>query len=398
MFFVERHEIPIVEISLCFHAGSAYDANKSGIAQLCNALLLQGTQDYSAEQINTRIEECGAQIYTNSDRDMALIAIRSLTKSRYLNNAVHLLSEILHGPAFAEQDFNRLRNLVQMAQQKQNRMPELVARNIFYQTIYPNHPYGKPVLGIPESLVTLTVNDVIEFYQQYYVAKNATINIVGDLTNDQAHKICKLLMKNLSLGKIAKKIPIAKSLSKSVERYVQFPSEQTHIVIGQVMTNYHDPLYLPIVVGNTILGGSHYTSRLFKTIREEKGLAYNITSIVTPLVAKGPFAVILQTKNQTALEALNLVQQVMEKFITLGPTKAELENVKKRIINTFPMTIASNQNISSRLQEISFHKLSQNYLNEYCDKITAITKEQIINAFAQKCLLSKMAIIIVGIR
>lgn len=396
VYFVQRRELPMVDIEVIFTAGSAYDENKYGVSQLTNCLLNQGTKNFNADELANKFEDLGVEFNVTSDRDLAKIGLRSLKDSKYLQPALQIISEeILNSPNFNGNAFLRMQKLVLSAIEHQKQVPEAVAKNAFYTHVYHDHPYSHSVLGTTESVQRLTIEDVRDFFNKYYLSQNATINIVGCIDRKGAESIAEKLVQNLRSGKAAGDILPATMANKMIEK-IYFPSEQTHILIGQVGIRYDHPDYLPILIGNDILGGSALTSRLFHIVREKNGLAYSVFSALSSMNAGGQFVIILQTRKSETTQALKITHKVLDEFIKKGPTQKELLGIKNKIINGFPLVYAQNYDILQILGKISSFRLPLNYLDGYCDRINAVTIKQIRDAFAQHFPINKMVTLMIG--
>ncbi len=395
VYFVQRNEIPMLETNIVFAAGSGHD-DIPGVSNLTNIMLNQGTKNYNTDQIAAGFDDIGAQFHLASDRDMGMVSLRSLTKPKYLYSALRLLTEILSAPLFPKKSFLRMQQLVLLAINRQKQTPEAIAKNAFYEAVYRNHIYGNSVLGTEQSVAALTVGDLKKFHKKYYVAKNAIITLVGDVTRKRAEQIANQLVAHLPSGEIANQFVEAMNVTKKGIKKIDFPSEQTHILMGQVGISYDDPDYFPIMVGNTILGGSSVVSRLFSEVRGVHGLAYSITSIIMPLAARGPFLIVLQTRHSEAKKTIKIVNRVLTDFIEKGPTKSEILRVKKKIINGFPLTLSQNNSVSDKLCAIGFNHLPLNYLDSYCEKVNVVTARQIKQAFQRHFNPEKKVTIMVG--
>jgi len=158
----------------------------------------------------------------------------------------------------------------------------------------------------------------------------------------------------------------------------------------------NDPDLLALSVGNYILGGGGFVSRLTEEVREKKGMVYSVYSYFSPRKQRGPFLINFQTKKTQVDEALSLVKKTLNDFIDNGVTEEELAAAKANIIGGFPMKIDSNKKILSYLSVIGFYDLPLDYLETYNDKIAAITTEQIKAAFQKHLNPEKMVTVIVG--
>jgi zinc protease len=154
--------------------------------------------------------------------------------------------------------------------------------------------------------------------------------------------------------------------------------------------------YFPLYVGNYILGGGGFVSRLTEEVREKKGLVYSVYSYFMPLYVEGPFEIGLQTKKEQADEALRIVNSTIKKFIDEGPTEKELIAAKQNLVGGFPLRLDSNAKIVDYLSMIAFYKLPISYIDNYISEINKVTIDQIKMAFKSKIDPNKLTTIIVG--
>lgn len=396
VYFVAANSLPIVDVQLAFDAGSARDGKHPGIAHLTNSLLDQGTTRLDADQIAQGFESVGANYSFTTHRDAATIRLRSLKKAAYLKPVLALFAEVVSKPSFSSSTITDVKNeqLADIAQEQQS--PSTVANQHFFKAVYDNHPYAHPILGTPNSIKQITPDMIKQFYQRHYVAANATVAIVGDVSLTEAKAIAEQVTQSLSTGKKASPLPSALPLKKAVERAIPFPASQTNIRLGQPGMSYQTPDYFPLIVGNYSLGGGSLVSRLFTQVREKRGLSYAAYSFFMPLAAKGPFIISLGTRNQKAQKALAISRQVLTDFIRQGPSEAELEAAKRYLIGSFPLHFASNQSIAEALLKLGIYHLPLNYYDTYRSKVKRVTRQAIQQAFRRHLNPKKMAVIWVG--
>ncbi len=220
--------------------------------------------------------------------------------------------------------------------------------------------------------------------------------MVGKLELSQATKIAEQISSGLAAGKKAPVLTEAEQLTKAKTVSKQFPSSQTHIVMGGIGLKRGDKDYYALYLGNHILGGSGFSSRIVNEIREKRGLAYSSYSYFVPMRVNGPFTVGMQTKNEQTDEALKVLNEVLTKFVTEGPTPEELEHSKLNTAGGFPLRIDSNREIVEYLAMIGFYDLPLDYLGTFVDKINALTIEQIKDAFKRRIDPGKFLTVIVG--
>ena len=396
IYFVAAPGLPMVDIQFTFDAGSARDQDKKGLAHLTNSLLDEGAGKLNADQIAEQFDSLGAEFGTGSYRDMALMKLRSLTDPALLTPALELFALTLSEPTFPLESFERNQKQTLIAIQSQRQSPQSIIGKAFFKALYGDHPYSAPSLGFEESVSTLTRNDMVQYYQQYYVAKNAVVAIVGDLDRGTAEAIASQLTKGLASGKASPRVAPATTIDKGAVINIEHPSTQTHISIGHPGITRDDPDHFALYVGNHILGGSGLTSRISDEIRNKRGLAYSAYSFFSPMRAAGPFLMGLQTRNDQASDAIQVMFSTLQEFIDNGPTAAELEAAQRNITGGFPLRIASNSKILGYLGNIGFYNLPLDYLDTYNDHINAVTIEQIKDAFKRRVHPDKMFTITVG--
>ena len=396
VYFVAAPQLPMLDIRVVFDAGSARDGKLPGLALMTNALLDAGAGDLDEEAIAERLEGLGAQLSSSALRDMAMVSLRSLSDARYLDPAAAILARIIGEPRFPEEVFQRERKRLLVSLRAEQQSPGDIASKAFYRAIYGEHPYASPVNGTEESLQALRRSDLQRFHQRYYVAANAVVALVGDLSREEAEKLAEKLVAPLSTGTGAPSLPAVKPLAGAVEKSLPHPSTQTHILLGQPGMTRTDPDYMALYVGNHILGGSGFGSRIMTEIREKRGLAYSAYSFFLPMRRKGPFQMGLQTRNETAAEAERLLREILVRFIEEGPTEKELIAAKKNITGSFPLRIDSNRDILEYIAMIGFYGLPLDYLETFNQRVEAVTGEAIRDAFRRRIDPQRLAAIRVG--
>lgn len=396
VLFIEAHELPIVDVRVVFSAGGARDAGKPGLAILANSLLMSGAGNMNADDIALRLESVGAAAGTESLRDMAIVTMRSLSDAAKLGVMIDVMRAVLTEPTFPESDLERERKQLLASLEYKQQQPEDVAEEAFYKLVYGTHPYGSPHDGTPESVRAITRAQLLDFYRQYYVARNAVVAVVGDLEEQAARELVENLTGALPAGEKAAPIPPVGSLTQAREQRIPMPTAQTHILVGQPGINRTDPDYFPLYVGNHILGGSGFESRLMDEIREKRGLAYSVYSHFLPMFEAGPFVAGMQTRNEQAVTALSLMNENIKRFIEQGPTAEELQQAVQNITGGFPLRIDSNKKLVEHLAVLAFYGLPLDYLDTFNARVQAVTVDQIRDAFRRRLDVTRMATVMVG--
>ena len=396
VYFVQTDSLPMVDIQIVFDAGSARDGEQFGLSALTTNLLDTGAGQWNAEEIAQRFESVGANFGASSSIDSANITLRTLTDKPLFDKAIETMHVILSKPNFAETDFAREKNRTLSALKQREESPAELARNTFYKAIYSEHPYAHPNLGFLNTVEKFTAIDTKNFYKTYFTAPNAIVVIVGNLSKTDAEKTANLLTSDLPQGNKPTPLPDVPALTKATTQHLEFPSTQTHVLVGLTGTYRKDPDYFPLYVGNHILGGGSLVSKLFDEVREKRGLAYSASSSFMPLLKNGVFIASLQTRNDQTAQALEILNQTLADFIQNGVTDTELTAAKNNIIGGFPLKFDSNKELVNYVAMIGFYQMPLDYLESFQQNVQNVTKEQIADAFKRRVNLNLLQTVTVG--
>lgn len=395
VYFMPASELPMLDVQVLFAAGASRDGDQPGLAMLTNGMLNEGTGSKDAGAIAAAFEQLGARFTNSSHRDMALVGLRTLTEQDKLDPALALFSEVMSRPSFPEDAFERLRNQLLASQRLRLQRPGALASEAFWADLYPQHPYGSLPEGTAESLTGISIADLEQFHRRFYSAGNAVIALVGDIDRAGAERIAQRLANALPQGPAAESTPAPEPITSS-HRHIEFNGQQTHVLVGQHGISRHDPDYVALYVGNQILGGSGFGSRLMEEIRETRGLSYSVSSNLIPMQATGPFMISMQTRADQVDQALEVIHASLDHFISEGPTEAELVRTRRQISGEFPLSTANNAAIVGQLGVIGFYGLPLNHLQLFLDQVQALTTEDIRQAFARHFDPERRLVVTVG--
>lgn len=395
VYFVENHSLPMMDVSINFRAGSAYDTPEtSGAAAVTHHLMTLGAAGLDEETLTNRFADIGAVLGGSFDADRASFKLRTLTSEQQA--ALETFALVLHKPDFPQNVLAREQARIIAALQEAETEPDSIAQKAFMQSVYGMHPYSLDQNGEISTVQTLTVAQLRQFYQTYYTAKSAVIALMGDLTTDQAKQIAERLSAGLPQEPAVPAIPPVTELKAPSVKKLPHPAMQAHILLGQPGNMRGDPDFFPLYVGNYILGGGGFVSRLTEEVREKRGLAYSVYSYFMPMSQLGPFQIGLQTKKEQADEALKLVMETVQQFVDNGVTEKELAAAKDNLIGGFPLRIDSNSKILEYLNMIGFYKLPLDYLDSFNQHVAQVTVSQINDAFRRRIHPDRFATVIVG--
>jgi zinc protease len=397
VLFVESHDLPMLDVSVDFAAGSVFDtAEKSGLAGMTLGLLRLGAGGLTESEISRRLADTGAQLRHRFDHDRGGMSLRTLTSKAELQQALELFAHMLQRPAFAADVLEREKARALSAIREADTKPETLLNRNFSRMIYGRHPYGLRGSGELDSVAALTREDLAAFYRTHYSADRAVVALMGDVTREQAAAIAEQLTAGLPpRGPAAAIVPVP-LLERAEARVVAHPATQSHLLIGMPGIRRDDPDYFSLYVGNYILGGGGFVSRILEEVRSKRGLAYSAYSYFQPLKERGPFVIGLQTRRDQAGEALAVVRATLAEFLANGPTADELAKAQQNIVGGFALRIDSNRKIVENIAAIGFYGLPLTYLDEFADNVEKVTVESIRQAFARHVDPARMVTVVVG--
>ena len=399
VLFVESHSVPIVDINLDFDAGARRDpVGKSGLASLTNGLLSTGVRGgaepaLSEAQISDSFADTGAQHGGEASRDRAGVTLRTLASPAERTPAVALMARVIAEPSFPADFFLRDQARSIASLKEELTKPEVLASRALQRMMYGSHPYARE--ETVESLAAITCDDLLAFHAAHYVANRALVSLIGDLTRAEADAIARELTRRLAQGSPLPGLPPVTPPRAAAER-IQHPASQSHILLGAPAVARGDTDYFPLIVGNYVLGGGGFVSRLMRDVREQRGLAYSVDSQFQPLAQAGPFEISLQTSREQTAAALALVRATLSTFLRDGPTAQELKGAKDNMVGGFALRIDNNRKILGNIAAIGFYSLPLDYLDTWTAKVAAVTLADIKAAFQRKVALDRLATVVVG--
>ena len=396
VLFVGNELLPMVDVRIVFDAAGARDGELPGLAKLTNGLLAEGAAGKDAQELAESFESVGAQFGNDSLRDMAYVGVRTLTDEQYMNTAMSTLADVLVRPDFPQVAFERELARMKVALEARKQSPSDIAAEAFFRAVYGEHPYALPSGGTEESLQTISLQDIRSFYRKYYVASNAIIVIVGAVDRVRAERMVDTLVGGLPAGSRPDPLPPVPDLVQAKTVKIDFPSKQSHVYVGQPGMKRNDEDFFKLYLANHPFGGSGFASRLVQSVREDRGLAYSVSSYFSPMRERGPFLMSLQTRADQADEALSLLRSELDNYISSGPDKDELEDSVSNITGSFPLGLDSNSKLLGFLAMIGFYDLPQDYLETYIDNIRKVDASDIRQVLKSRIDADSMVTVIVG--
>jgi zinc protease len=403
-YLVQTQSLPMVDIEISIDAGGRYDpAAKSGLASVVGQLMNYGAKSdkglLSEAQIADEIADLGAKFGISVSGERATIRIRSLSRKDLRDRAVQLASAMLGAPTYDPKILAREKQRMITALLESETKPESVLERRFRKSVYGNYPLANS--ASVQTVANINTTDLQQFHKLFYRGDRMIVSIVGDISKAEAAEIVQgLLQKVPQSGPAISQLPEferspVEPLSQR-EVTIPFDSQQAHIAMGMTAVTRSNPDYFPLLVGNYVLGGGGFVSRLMSEVREKRGLAYSVSSYFAPGKDVGIFQAGLQTKNDQAALALDVLSTTIAQFIINGPTQTELEAAKANLMNGYPLRIDNNRKLLDNVSSIAWNNLPLDTMDMWTKQVEAVSLEQVKTAFQKYLAMDRMKIVVLG--
>ncbi|EJL90475.1 putative Zn-dependent peptidase [Polaromonas sp. CF318] len=406
VYLVESPAIAMLDVQVDFDAGTRRDpAAQAGLASMTMTMLDKGLDAKNGEPamdenaLSEAWADLGAQFGASATGERLGFSLRTLTDPELLDKAVALAARQIAQPSFPNAIWQRERERMVASLKESYTRPGSIIARAYAKAVYGTHPYGYEVTEA--TLARISIADMRAFYNAGVVACRARVSMVGAVTRAQADAIAARLLSRLPQVPCASlppmpQVPEVAPLAQAEEKRIPFDSAQAHVLMGQPGFKRDDPDYFALTVGNYILGGGGFASRLTREVRESRGLTYGVYSYFSPGLHAGSFTVGLQTRPDQAGRAVALVREVVKDFVAKGPTEAELKAAKDNLVGGFALRIDSNRKLLDNIASIAWNGLPLDYLDTWTQQVDKVTVADIKAAFARKLQPEKMVTLILG--
>lgn len=409
VFLVESHAIPMVDLQIDLDAGGRRDpADKAGLASVMAGQISSGmrahpngkgpfSQAMDENQIGEAWADLGASFSASAGTDRLSFSLRSLSYADLLDKAIDLAARQMAHPAFPEAMWLRDRERLNASIRESLTQPATLAQHRFASAVYGEHPYG--YRSTPETLARIGVVDLHAKHAQALQACRASVSVVGALTRAQTDAlVTRLLAQWPSRAACSALAPVAEvaALGEAKNLNVPFNSAQAHVLIGQPGYKRNDPDFFALLVGNHILGGGGFVSRLTEQVREKRGLSYSVYSYFSPGLHAGAFTVGLQTRPDQAAQAVTVAKEVVQEFVRNGPTAAELQAAKSNLMGGFALRIDSNRKLLDNVANMAWNRLPLQYLETWTQQVDRVSQDDVRRAMARVLQPERMVTVVVG--
>lgn len=382
-WLVEEQSIPIVSISMAFRGGAGRDApGQEGAARLLASLLDEGAGPYDDAAFAERLEHTAARLSFRAGRDQVTVTATMLADR--LDESLELLRLALAEPRFDAAPVERVKaQMISRIRQSQTQ-PNSIAARKWFADLFPGDRYGAPTDGTEETIAALTPDDLRAALPKLINRNVVYIGVVGAISAEEVGPIVDRLLNDVS-GAPIEPLPAAPAPEASGVEVVDFDAPQSTVIFGHAGLKRADPDYVPAFVMNYVLGGGGFESRLMTEIREKEGLAYGVSSSLSPLDRSALYIGSVATENASVARSIELVKREWTRMAEEGLTEAELDRAKTYLTGAFPLRFDSNAKIASFLVGAQIDELGVDYIDRRNDLVRAVGVDD-IKRVAQRVL------------
>jgi zinc protease len=393
-WLVHEPSVPLIALDFAFKGGATQDpADKAGVANMVAALLDEGAGDIDSTNFHERVEAKAIEISFTATRDYLSGSLRTLTENQ--DEAFDLLRLALTAPRFDASDVERIREQTLSGLRRATMSPNELASQRWWATAFAGHPYARPPRGTLESVPAITIADLKNFTRNVFARDTLKVGIVGNIDAATAGKLIDHVFGNLpakgALSPVADASP--QGLGQKIAIDLDVP--QSVLVIGGAGILRKDPDFVAAFVLNHVLGGSAFSSRLYREVREARGLAYSVYSAVMPLDYAALFMSGTATRSDRTGQTLEVMQAEIRKLAETGPTEDELAKAKSFLTGSYALRFDTSTKIAQQLVQIQLEELGIDYIDKRNSLIEAVTMAD-VKRVAKRLLDANMLVTVVG--
>ncbi len=371
-WLVHESAVPLVAVDFAFVGGAIQDpAGKAGTATMVASLLDEGAGDLDSKTFHDRLDRKAVELSFEAERDTVRGSLRTLTENR--EEAFDDLRLSLTAPRFDPPTVEIIRGQVLSMVRRATTSPADIGRLRWWETAFAGHPYGRPVSGTLESVPDITVDDLKGYTRRVLARENLKVAVVGDIDAEAV----KVMLDRVfgALPAKAELTPVATVSPQGLGRRVVIKLDvpQAVVTFGGPGVARKDPDFMAAYIVSHILGGGAFSSRLYREVREKRGLAYSIYDSLVWLNHSALFLGGTATRADRAGEALDLIEKEIHRLAENGPTEDEIVQAKAYLNGSFALNLDTSSKIASLLVQLQLDDIGIDYFTRRPALIDAVT-------------------------
>ena len=393
-WLVREPSVPLIAVDFSFRGGSSQDpADKAGVASLTAGLLDEGAGDLDSQAFHRKLEESGAELSFSATRDNISGSFKTLTANKA--EAFDLLRLSLSAPRFDAVDVERGRDQTLALLRRQTTSPNEIASERWWAEAFPGHPYGQPVRGTLESVAAITGDDVKAYARKKLARDNLKIGIVGNIDAAEASALIDRVFGGLPAKAELTPVPPAAPQGLGRRVAVDLDVPQSILIVGGAGIARKDPDFMAAFIVNHILGGGSFSSRLYREVREERGLVYSVYSSLVPLDHASLFMTSTATRADRTGQTLDVLVEQITRIAASGPTEDELAKAKSFLKGSYALRFDTSTKIAAQLVAIQLDELGIDYIDKRNSLVEAVTLDD-VKRVSKRLLEGNLLVTVVG--
>jgi zinc protease len=393
-WLVQEPSVPMIAFDFSFRGGANQDpADKPGVATMATSLLDEGAGDLDSNSFHERVEAKAIQLGFSANRDQASGSLRTLSANQ--DEAFELLRLAVTSAHFDAVDIERIRDQMLSGLRRETTSPNEMANRRWWSTAFPGHPYGRPVRGTLESIPTITAADIKDYVRRVFARDTLKIAIVGDIDAATAGKFIDKVFGGLPATGSLAAVPEVSPQGLGQKIWIDLDVPQSVLILGGVGIARDDPDFMAAFVVNHVLGGGSFSSRLYREVREVRGLAYSVFSTLIPLDHAALFMTGTATRADRTGQTLEVLESEIRRLAEEGPTEDELAKSKSFLTGSYALRFDTSDKIAAQLVQIQLDDLGIDYIDKRNSLVEAVTLAD-VKRVAKRLLDGRMLITVVG--
>ena len=393
-WLVQDPSVPLIAFDFSFRGGANQDpVDKPGVATMATSLLDEGAGDLDSKSFHERAETKAIQLGFSVNRDQTSGSVRTLSANQ--DEAFELLRLAITSPHFDAVDMERIRDQVLSGLRRETTSPNDLASRRWWSTAFPGHAYGRPVRGTLESIPTITAADLKDYMQRVFARDTLKIAIVGDIDAATAGKYIDKVFGSLPAKNDLSDVPVMLPQGLGQKISIDLDVPQSVLILGGLGIARSDPDFMAAFVVNHVLGGGSFSSRLYREVREVRGLAYSVFSTLVPLEHAALFMTGTATRADRTGQTLDVLQSEIRRLAEEGPTEEELAKSKSFLTGSYALSFDTSSKIAAQLVQIQREGLGIDYIDKRNSLVQAVTMAD-VKRVARRLLDAGMLVTVVG--
>lgn len=393
-WLVSDSSVPLVAMNFAFRGGANQDpVGKPGVSYMLSGLLDEGAGDLDAKAFQSRAERNAVELNFSTHRDEIRGSLKVLKDRK--EEGFDLLRLALNFPRFDPDAIERVRAQMLAILRRESTNPNDIGSRLWWRTAFPEHPYGRPTNGTLESVPTINRDDLRDYARRVFARDHLKIAVVGDIDAKTLGPVLDRIFGGLPAKAELHPVSAAKLDGLGKKLFVPLDVPQAVVNFGGVGIPRKDSDFIPAYIVNHILGGGSFSSRLYREVREKRGLAYSVYSYLLPLDEAALFMGGTQTRADKADETVRLIETEIWRLAESGPTEEELQKSKSYLKGAYALNFDTSTKIANLLVQIQLDDLGIDYIERRNDLIESVTLED-VKRVAKRLLGGGILVTVVG--